>query len=210
VLETSGLYYPNRFARYFLRAMDDVMGQNGLNVVLGLAGLESTIGKLPPDDLAAEFDFAAMAALNLALEEMYGPRGGRGMALRIGRACFSQGFKQFGALAGMNHPAFRSLPLEERARIGLGALAQIFNTFSDQRSLVDEDERSFRFIAEVSPMAWGRMDERPVCHALVGIVQECLRWASNGYEYYVMETACRACGDEQCVFTVNKTPIGGR
>jgi predicted hydrocarbon binding protein len=59
-------------------------------------------------------------------------------------------------------------------------------------------------------MAWKRSADKPVCHAQVGILQECLRWVSNGYEYYVVETACRATGSDSCVFSLNKTPIGQR
>ncbi|MBI5667710.1 MAG: 4-vinyl reductase [Chloroflexi bacterium] len=207
--EPSGLYYPNRIARYFFLAMEDVMGKNGLNVVLSLAGLDAYIGHPPEDNLAGEFDFAAMAAIQEALEEMYGARGGRGMALRIGRASFSQGLRTFGALAGMNDAAFRALPRDARCRLGLMALANVYSSFSDQQSSFEEDQQCYRFIVQVSPMAWGRTSDKPVCHALVGSLQECMRWISNGYEYYVHESACRACGDEACIFTINKTPIGG-
>jgi predicted hydrocarbon binding protein len=57
-------------------------------------------------------------------------------------------------------------------------------------------------------MAWARSSDRPVCHALGGIIQEALRWASNGYEFHVQETTCRASGSEHCVFKINKKPIG--
>ena len=69
-------------------------------------------------------------------------------------------------------------------------------------------EQRIRFIVADSPMAWGRRSDKPVCHALAGILQEGVRWASNGYEYIVYETVCHACGDDHCVFTINKTPIG--
>jgi predicted hydrocarbon binding protein len=208
VPEVSGLYYPNRIARYFLLAMDDVMGQSGLNMVLSLAKQDDYIGHYPADNLTRQFDFASMAAIQQALEDIYGSRGGRGMALRIGRACFSQGMKSFGALAGMSDPAFRALPRDERCRMGLQALVAVFNKFTDQRSSFEEDDTAYRFIVEVSPMAWGRRADKPVCHALAGILQECLRWASNGFEYIVYETACHAAGDDHCIFTINKTPIG--
>lgn len=207
-MQPSGLYYPNRIVRYVFRAMDDVMGQSGLNAILGLGKLDAYIGNPPPDNLTKGFDFADLAALNVALEETYGVRGGRGMALRMGRAAFSGGMKTFGALAGIQDPAFRSLSRDERCRVGLKALAQIFNRFSDQHSSFREDDLSFHFIADPSPIAWGRTSEKPVCHLLAGIITECLRWASNGHEYYVFETTCRACGDVHCTFSVNKTPIG--
>ena len=87
--EPSGLYYPNRIARYLFLAMEDVMGQSGLNMLLSLAKQDEYIGHYPMDNLVKGFDFASMAAIQQALEDIYGSRGGRGMALRIGRACFS-------------------------------------------------------------------------------------------------------------------------
>ncbi len=204
--EPSRLYYPNRLARYFLLAMEDVMGKSSLGMVMNLAGLDSA--QLPPDTLDRAFDFASIAALSVTLEEMYGARGGRGLALRIGRSCFAQGMKSFGALAGVSDKAFRALPLESRCRLGLTALADIFTNFSDQKSNFSENDRSYLFVVETSPMAWGRTADKPVCHALVGILQEGLRWVSNGLEFYVTETECRAMGSESCVFSVNKKPIG--
>ena len=80
--EKSGYYYPNKFARIFIDAMEEVMGKNGLNAVLNLAGLQHYVDNYPPDNLEKGFDFSEFTALNVALEDMYGPRGGRGLALR--------------------------------------------------------------------------------------------------------------------------------
>jgi predicted hydrocarbon binding protein len=208
MLEPSGLYYPNRIARLYILAMEDVMGVNGLNAILSLAGLDNFIHDPPPDNLARQFDFAHIAALNEALEEMYGSRGGRGIALRIGRATFARGMKSFGALSGMRDPAFRALPLGQRTRIGLEALAAVFSNFTDQQSTMAELNAYYEFTTEFSPFSWGRSADRPVCHALVGIIQESMRWASNGHEYHVQEVLCRAVEGEACVFRVNKNPIG--
>jgi predicted hydrocarbon binding protein len=183
------------------------MGRTGLSQLLDSVNLEHYAINLPPDDLKREFSFESMAAFHLALEESYGARGGRGMALRIGRAAFSLGFKHFGVMTGMSHPAFRALPLEERSRLGLEGLAHIFNHFSDQRTQVEDGGDSFRIIIQPSPVAWGRKSDKPVCHSLAGIIQECVRWASNGREFTVVETACQACGAEACVFNINKSPL---
>jgi predicted hydrocarbon binding protein len=188
--------------------MDDVMGQNGLNTLLGLADLPQYVAAPPPDDLVKAFDFAALSAMNEALETMYGGRGGRGLALAIGRAAFARGIKGFGVMKAMADPAFRSLPLEQRIELGLQALASVFTNFTDQASSVQPMGDAFLFRVEVSPFAWGRTSDKPVCHALVGIIQESLRWSSNGYEFYVREIACRATGSDECVFRVNRTAIG--
>ena len=76
--EKSGLYYPNLMARIYLDALEEVMGKNGTNAVLNLAGLSYLIDNFPPNNLIREFDFADFGALGQAIDDMYGPRGGRG------------------------------------------------------------------------------------------------------------------------------------
>ncbi|MFW5691316.1 MAG: 4-vinyl reductase [Chloroflexota bacterium] len=209
VLEPSGLYYPNRFARLLLLAMQDVMGLHGLNTILGMAGLNAYMDDLPPDDLARQFDFAYLAAINQALEDVYGIRGGRGIALRIGRAMIDKGLNRFGALAGMGDPAFRILPVDQRAWLGLQALAAVFNRFSDQLTNTTDDEAYYTFIVEPSPMTWGRSLDQQANHMLTGIIQGTLRWSTNGYEYHVQEMPPDVIDSEQTVFRINKKPIGG-
>lgn len=209
-MKSSGLYYPNRIARAFFAAMDDVMGPNGLSTLLGIAGMENYLEHPPPDNLQREFDFAAIAGLNAALEEMYGLRGGRGMALRIGQSAFARGLREFGAMRGVRDVAFRSLSLNKRIDYGLRGLAAILSNFSDQNSHVENGGEALHFISELSPFAWERRSDKPVCHMMVGMMMECLRWSSNGYEFYVREVECRATGHEHCVFRVNKSAIGER
>jgi hypothetical protein len=204
----SGLYYPNRIARLFIDSIEEVMGQSSLNAVLSLAGLDEYIRYPIEDNLKKAFDFSGMAGMCQALEDLYGVRGGRGMALRIGRAAFARGMKNFGAMAGMRDPAFIALPLDQRTRLGLDALAAIFTNFSDQDSTISDEGDFYIFETAHSPFAWGRTADRPICHALVGIIQESLRWASDGYEFHVQEIECRATGSETCIFQINKQPIG--
>lgn len=209
-MQSSGLYYPNRIARAFFSAMDDVMGPNGLSSLLAIAELEDYLENPPPDNMRREFDFSAIAGLNVALEEMYGLRGGRGMALRIGQSTFAQGLREFGAMRAVNDAAFRSLSLNKRIDYGLRSLAAILSNFSDQKSRIENAADVLQFVSEASPFAWGRKSDKPVCHMMVGMLLECLRWTSNGYEFYVREVECQAVGHAQCVFRVNKSAIGER
>ena len=77
-VQNAGLYYPNKFGRIMIQSLEEVMGKNGLNAILNLAGLNHYIESYPPDNLDKGFDFAELSAIGVALEEMYGPRGGRG------------------------------------------------------------------------------------------------------------------------------------
>jgi predicted hydrocarbon binding protein len=207
VVEPSGLYYPNRVARYFMMAAEDMLSQSGLQAALSMSGLDR---QFPPDNLDRSYDFANFAALSQALEEMYGARGGRGMALRIGREWFSHGMKSFGALAGLADPAFRTLPLDTRCSLGLEALTSIFRHYSDQHVTLEQDDEHFYWIVENCPTAWGRVSDKPVCHALVGLLQGCLSWATDGCEFHTYERVCAAVGSpkRQCIFSVHKKPIG--
>ena len=89
--EGEQFYYPNKFARIMLASLEEVMGKNGLNALLHLADLSKYIMTRPPDNLKKEFPFSDFTALQIALEDMYGPRGGRGLAVRAGRVTFKQG-----------------------------------------------------------------------------------------------------------------------
>src|SRR3989304_9579089 len=93
----AGLYYPNKFGLITIKSLEEVMGKNGLNAILNLGGLTHYMERYPPDNLEKGFDFTELSAIGTALEEMYGPRGGRGLALRAGRATFSDGLRDFGA-----------------------------------------------------------------------------------------------------------------
>lgn len=205
----SGLYYPNKFARITLQALEEVMGKNGVNAILNLAHLAHLIDNYPPENLDRDFDFADYAAVNLALEEMYGPRGGRGLALRAGRATFADALRNFGALAGAGDLAFKVLSLQHKMRIGLGAMAKIFSQVSDQLSTVEERDDVFIYTIHHCPVCHGRHNEdKPVCFIAAGLLQEGLRWVSGGSEFRVNESRCIGMGDEVCEFIIQKNPIG--
>jgi predicted hydrocarbon binding protein len=204
----SGLYYPNKAGMIIIESLANVMGKNGLNAILNLAHMSEYIDHPPPDNLGREFDFASVSAINQALEEMYGPRGGRGLALRAGRATFADVLRNFGALAGAGDLAFRVLPLLTKMRIGVPAMARIFSQVSDQHSTVEETENEFIYTIHKCPVCWGRSGlDKPVCYIAVGLLQEGLKWLSGGSEFRVNESKCIAMGDPVCEFVIQKTPI---
>ncbi len=203
----SGYYYPNKMGRILLTSLEEVMGHNGLNALLNLVDLAEYIDELPPDNLEKAFDFAHISNINAGLEEIYGPRGSRGLALRGGRAIFSHGLRQFGALAGVSDLPFKMLPLKTKLKIGLPAVARIFTQFSDQTSYVEELDTHFIYTIERCSICWGRETDLPTCYISVGILQETLRWVSNELDFRVEQTQCKAMGDDVCAFRIDKEPI---
>jgi hypothetical protein len=206
-LPRSNLYYPNKMGRIFLQALEDVMGRNGLNAVLHLAKLDRLIDNYPPDNLAKEFDFADIAALLIALEQVYGPRGGRGLALRAGRALFANGLKNFGALAGAGDLAFKILPLQTKLKIAVPAIAKVFNSVTDQFSSTAEYADHYIYTLERCSMCWGRKTDKPTCQVAVGIIQEALRWMSGGREFKIEILTCMGSGDSMGRLKIYKEPL---
>lgn len=205
--DKSGLYYNNLMARIYLDALEEVMGKNGTNAVLNLAGLGHLINNYPPNDLNREFDFSDFGALGQAIDDMYGPRGGRGLALRAGRATFADALSKFGAMVGIGELAFKVIPLGTKLKVGLRAMAETFTKFSDQHSEVEEKDDRFVYTIYKCPVCWGRTSDRPICYGAVGILQEGLRWVSGGKDFRVEEFKCHAQGDEYCQFNISKEPL---
>ena len=205
--EKSGLYYPNLMARIYLQALEEVMGKSGVNALLNLAGLREMVDNYPPGNLDRKFDFADFSAIGQALDDMYGPRGGRGLGVRAGRAAFAEGLSKFGATAGVADLAFKVLPMGTKLKVGLKAMAETFNKASDQRSELSEAEDHFVYYIHQCPVCYNRKSDRPVCFAAVGILQEGLHWVSGGKNFRVEEVECIAQGRESCVIHIYKEPL---
>src|SRR6266542_2069155 len=93
-------FYPNLIGRLYLISLEDVMGRNGVNALLNLAGARHLVNTYPPSNLKREFPFSDLTTISKSTETMYGPRGARGMELRAGRYAFNLGLKEFGPLLG--------------------------------------------------------------------------------------------------------------
>ena len=133
--------------------------------------------------------------------------GGRGLAIRAGRATFETGLKGVGALVGVGDLAFRVLPLNTKLKIGLPALARIFSQFSDQISNVQDEGDHFVYTLERCPMCCGREADRPVCYLGLGLLQEALTWVSGGNTFKVDMQTCQAKGDDMGRYIIIKKPI---
>lgn len=200
-------FYPQRMGRIIMQAMEEVIGRNGIRKVLDAASLTAWIEPQPDPDVQTTLAFESLSRLHVALEQMYGPRGGRGLALRIGRACFTYGLREYGAVLQLTEMAFRLLPLEMKLHVGARSLADLFNKHTDQRVRIEEGEDALYWHIERCPLCWGRRSQEPMCHMAVGLLQESLYWLSGGKIFNVEETHCIARGDPACTILIHKQPI---
>lgn len=200
-------HYPQKMGRIILLGMEEIMGHNGMDAVLRFASLASIDQNEAVEQAGNAFSFEVVSLLQRTLEQIYGPRGGRGLALRIGRACFKYGLREYGSVLGLTEMAFRLLPLSTKLHMGAQSFADLFNKHTDQRVRVEDQEQQIIWNIEHCPLCWERKAEEPVCHMAVGVLQESLYWLSGGRIFNVEETACIARGDPACIMVIDKMPI---
>ena len=207
MISSQTLYYPNRMGRIILLSMEEVMGRNGVNAILKLASLSSLMEAYPADNTELAFPFHTLSSITDTLEQAYGPHGGRGLALRVGRACFNYGVRQYGTQLGLTEMAFRLLPLPMKVSAGAKVFAELFNNYTDQRVRVEDADGKLFWHIDQCPLCWERKAQDPVCHLAVGLLQEALYWLSGGKVFNVEEQTCIASGDAACTIMIDQSPI---
>jgi predicted hydrocarbon binding protein len=206
-MSDGSFYYPQKMGRVILLGMEEVIGANAIAGVLRLNSLEGLAQNYPPANNERTFPFETVSALQTAFELAYGPRGGRGVALRVGRASFKYGLKEYGSMLGLTELAFRLLSLSTKLHAGTKTFADLFNKHTDQKVSVEEQGGKILWHIERCPLCWERKVEEPACHLAVGLIQEALYWLSGGKVFNVEETNCIAMGASTCTIVIDQAPI---
>ena len=183
------------------------MGPKGVAALLHLAKMQEFIDNYPPDNLKKEFTFNSVAGVQQALWEMAGKRGARVFATRAGEQTFMGGLSMFKSVAAAAQVAMRVGSLDAKMKIGMEFFSKLFHQISDQKIVLDEDEKHYYWIHKVCPICWGRHAEEPVCHLAIGVLQAAGGWMSDGKKFRIKETECKAKGDRNCKFAIEKVPV---
>jgi len=191
----------NALMRQAILAIEEVMGTQGLNVVLREAGLERYVDNLPPDDLELGAHASEYATLNRAVQSFYG-RAGKGMLRRIGRASFRYGVEEQAALMGLVGAGLKLMPQKTRLRFILNQMAKALMDTNDDVCIIIEETPEGPVFADYScAICYGQQADEPICHLYVGSISEAVKWAT-GRDYPVREISCRAMGERACRFLV--------
>lgn len=149
--------------------------------------------------------------LNKAIVDFYG-RAGRGFAIRIGRASARYSIEDQDRLFGLASLALKLLPTAAQQRLGF---QQIVTGFKKLYSAIDYDIRvrfeetsdKFLYAAHDCPTCAGMHSDRPICWVFEGALIEGGHYVTEGKDFEIVETACRAMGAPECVWEVSKKPI---
>ncbi len=196
----------SQIGEFLLLGVEEIIGRAGLNAVLNLCHLEEERDRMG-DGMMNRMAYASVAAMSDGLEKMYGPRGGRGIAQRAGRAGFKYLLRQSGTQMGITDLNFRLLPVAVRLKSGLEALGALMGKIGDEQVKVMEEDLRWSWNSQGCPLCWGRSASEPVCHFTVGLLQEYFAWASGGKIYSIREVGCHATGQEACTIHIEKKAL---
>ena len=171
----------DRFGHLMLEGAREIIGQAGVNAVINRAQV------LYADDPITGNNTANVGHIQSALEELYGQRGGQGVALRAGRSGFNHLLRSEGKEMGLTETNYRMMPSQARIFVGLQLLAQKLSTMI-ARPVQVEDRGShwlWRMENEEQQGSEGLVQNR--CFFIVGFLQEYLMWASGGKYHTVQE-----------------------
>lgn len=202
------------YVRWALLAAEEVVGKQGLGIVLRDAGLERLIDNYPPDETEAlhGLTFGDYSNLSAGLLTFFG-RAGKGMLRRIGRLSAQHGIKEQSALFGLATAlSSKLLPVPLQLRIGLTNMQNGFVKLNQQMGqevhlhLDDRGDR-FAYVDQECSQCAGKEADSAICLIRTGTIQEAMRWLT-GKEFKVREVECRATGAPACVWEIVKTPEG--
>ena len=145
-------YYPNRWGRGVLTSGEEIIGKKSMAALLNLAGLPELINNYPPDDMKKEIPFTSVSKIQQAFWDMYGSRDAQVFATRAGEATFNAALNQFGSVAKAAQLAMSAGSPEARIKIGLEFFAKFFNTISDQKVRIEDDDDYWYWVTERCPM----------------------------------------------------------
>jgi predicted hydrocarbon binding protein len=196
-----------KVGRGFLEGVQEIIGKAGVNAIFNLAHLTHLLPATGSQKFEHDLTFADLSAIQQALEELYGPRGGRGVALRSGRVFFKYFLRSFGDQMAMTSLDYRLLPTHHRVKTGLQSMAETLSDLCSLQILVKEDSQAWYWQSDHCPWCWQRHMEECMCHFNVGMLQEYVSWAGGGKVYHVTETECIAKGGSACTIRIDKKPI---
>jgi hypothetical protein len=203
---TAAFDYPNKHGMILQLAMEEILGNDGVEAVVRCAAVARPVDGLPGRNPGSRLPFFNARALQWTLESMHGTQAGRGIALQIGRACFKYCLRALGSEHGLTNPDLHLLPLPARLLKGNEAFAGLFRSFTDQNVRLEQQNGSLLWILDSRPAASGGAVDGPVSMLAVGLLQEAFCWLSAGRTIQVEEKCGLAGGGTVCTIVIDKNP----
>lgn len=201
------------YMRWALEAAEEVVGKDGLAVVLRQSGLERFIDHYPPDVLdppGSGITFGDYASLNAGLLSFYG-RPGKGMVMRIGRISARKGIEhQSGVFNLATVLAAKLMPSSTQIKMGLSAMLAGFKVMAEKfgaefKGEILDGGDHWIYSIQTDPISAGKSADGPIGWLIEGMIEESGRQIFGKF-FDVTQIACRSTGAPASVWHVPKQP----
>jgi len=207
---TADLYTVDAYMRWALLAAEEVMGKNGLNVLLRDCGLAELVDNYPPNELKAtgNLNFGHYASFSAGVLNFYG-RAGKGMVMRIGKLSAKHAIEQQAGVFNLAALlASKLLPTSVQLKMGLETQINGMRKLSqavgqDIRLSLEDRGDKLAYVAQDCASCAGKQSTDPMCYLFTGVLEEAFRW-QMGKEFEIAEVECRATGGHACVWEISK------
>jgi predicted hydrocarbon binding protein len=180
----------------------------GLEEIIGPEELEKLLSYIPElKNIKGEITSQHVKPVRQKMTEVYGKTGARGIAMCSGRAAFKHLLNLQGNQLGFESNSFRFLPTRLKLRKGLSLLAEWMENTHHDEIQIENSESQWSFKATHCSECAELMSTESICDFTAGLLQEFTAWAGGGKFHRIVETSCRANGDECCTFMIDKNPI---
>ncbi len=199
------------YMTWALQAAEEVIGKQGLAIILRENGLERFIDHYPSTSLVLNKDISIGDYANFCTGVMkfYG-RAGKSVVIRIGRISSKFAVEKQGAVFNVAaRTTIKFLPASSQIKTIFeniqGGFRKIYQDGGREIQIGMEDRGDkWAYIAETCPLCAGKESDSHICWSWIGTLKESLMWFT-GKEFDVEEVECRAMGAPACVWEVSKT-----
>jgi predicted hydrocarbon binding protein len=207
----SDLPLPEAYMRWALMAAEEVVGKQGLGIILRENNLERFVDKYPPENLTLGQsvtcgDYASLCA---GIMKFYG-RAGKSVVIRIGRISSKYAIEKQGAVFNIAaRTAIKLMPLPTQIKTGLENMQNGFRKIYKDGGVeiqlrVEDRGDKWAYVSESCPLCAGKESDSHMCWGWIGTLKEGTAWLT-GREFEVEEVECRAKGAPACVWEISKT-----
>ena len=208
----ASMYLVDAYMRWALLAAEEVVGKQGLHILLRERGLGRFIDNYPREllKISGTITLGDYAQLCAGLLTFFG-RAGKSMVIRCGRLTSKYAIeKQSNVYNVAAKTAAKLMPSGMQVKLVLDSMANGYNKLYAENGQelhfrVEDRGDKWAFISVECPLCAGKAADMPMCWGRIGTLKEGLSWLT-GKDFDVEEVECRALGASACVWEVSKTP----
>lgn len=201
------------YMRWVLHGAEEVFGEAVLSDILQKSQLEQLIGHYPEESLKLSKTLVLQDYANLSAA-MINRAGVSGQAdvTKVGRLSVQPALKNQGKLMNFAaRNAIRFLPMSAQIKTVLSSIkSDVEKVYANEDHSVglslEDRGNTWAYIDKGCACCVGKTADQPICWLWTGTLEESLNWLT-GKEFNVDQVACRAMGQDACVWEVDKRPL---